>query len=95
MKSSAIISDCGQYRYELRRIWNPSKPLALFICHNPSKADHTTDDKTSNRCIDYAKIGATEDYSWATSSHFDPQIERHLGTYLTQLVRRMTIIFAA
>ncbi|MFK4765340.1 DUF1643 domain-containing protein [Desulfobaculum sp. SPO524] len=55
MKTSAIISDCGQYRYELRRIWNSSKPLALFICHNPSTADHATDDRTSKRCINYAK----------------------------------------
>jgi len=55
MKKSAIISECNQYRYELRRVWDDSKPWVLFICLNPSTADHENEDQTSTVCINYAK----------------------------------------
>jgi hypothetical protein len=55
MKQSAAISDCAQYRYELRRIWDPKKPVVLFIGLNPSTADANNDDNTSRVCINYAK----------------------------------------
>lgn len=55
MKTSATISPCKQYRYELRRIWDESKPLVLFVCLNPSTADADTEDNTSRVCINYAK----------------------------------------
>lgn len=55
MKSSAIISACKKYRYELCRIWDESKPLVLFIGLNPSTADESSEDNTSRVCINYAK----------------------------------------
>lgn len=55
MKKSAVISKCGNYRYELRRIWDESKPLALFVGLNPSTADAEVEDNTSRVCINYAK----------------------------------------
>ena len=55
MKQSAVISKCEQYRYELRRVWDESAPLVLFIGLNPSTADGSTDDNTSRVCINYAK----------------------------------------
>jgi len=55
MQKSAIISECGMYRYELKRIWDDSKPWVLFICLNPSTADHEEEDNTSRVCINYAK----------------------------------------
>lgn len=55
MDKSAIISECCNYRYELRRIWDHSKPWVLFVCLNPSTADHIEDDNTSTVCINYAK----------------------------------------
>lgn len=55
MKRSAVISDCTQYRYELRRIWEESAPLVLFIGLNPSWADASIEDNTSRTCIKYAK----------------------------------------
>jgi len=55
IKRSAIISDCQQYRYELRRVWDNSKPLVLFIGLNPSTADAAKEDNTSRVCINYAK----------------------------------------
>lgn len=55
MQKSAMISQCGKYRYELRRIWNEAKCSVLFICLNPSTADHEQEDNTSRVCINYAK----------------------------------------
>jgi hypothetical protein len=55
MKTSAVISGCQQYRYELRRSWDVSKPSVLFIGLNPSTADASVDDNTSRVCINYAK----------------------------------------
>lgn len=55
MKKSAIISACGNYRYELRRVWDNSKLLVLFICLNPSTADQEEEDNTSRVCINYAQ----------------------------------------
>lgn len=55
LKKSADISRCGNYRYELRRIWDESKPLVMFIGLNPSTADAEADDNTSRVCINYAQ----------------------------------------
>lgn len=55
MQKSAIISECENYRYELKRTWDTSKPWVLFICLNPSTADQEEDDNTSRVCINYAK----------------------------------------
>jgi len=53
--TSAIISDCGRYRYRLLRIWDATQPHALFVMLNPSTADETQDDPTIRRCVGYAK----------------------------------------
>lgn len=65
----AVISDCGLYRYWLRRLIGlrvlgrlvgEAKPIC-FVMHNPSTADATQDDPTIRRCIGYAKAwGGTE-----------------------------------
>lgn len=51
----AIISDCERYRFQLWRIWDNSKPLILWIMHNPSTADETKDDPTIRRIIGFSK----------------------------------------
>ena len=55
MNTGAKLSACRSYRYSLWRIWDESKPYALFIGLNPSTADEVENDPTLNRCIDYAK----------------------------------------
>lgn len=52
--SSADISECGLYRYTLRRTW-ASGPSCTFIMLNPSTADADNDDPTIRRCISFAK----------------------------------------
>lgn len=48
MIKSAIFSPCGQYRYQLTRIWDDSLPKAMCIGLNPSTANHEKDDPTIN-----------------------------------------------
>jgi len=54
MKTAAKLSSCRTYRYTLWRIWDESKPYAMFIGLNPSTADENNDDPTIRRCISFA-----------------------------------------
>ncbi len=54
MKKEAVISNCGNYRYSLTRIWDDSKPKIMFVMLNPSTADADNDDRTISKCIRYA-----------------------------------------
>lgn len=51
LENDAVISDCGKYRYLLRRVWDHAKPRALFIMLNPSTADARQDDATIRSCV--------------------------------------------
>jgi len=57
MKSSAVLSDCEKYRYQLTRSWSdkPNKSFLNIIGLNPSTADASNDDPTITRCINFAK----------------------------------------
>ena len=33
---TAVFSECQQYRYQLREIWDTAKPLVLWLLMNPS-----------------------------------------------------------
>lgn len=53
-KSNALISDCGSYRYWLKREWEEGELLA-WVMLNPSTADATEDDPTIRRCIGFSQ----------------------------------------
>lgn len=55
MERSATISECGQYRYQLSRVWDMELPAVCFIMLNPSTADAEKDDNTIKRCIEFAR----------------------------------------
>jgi len=68
--TSAIISNCKHYRYELTREWAlpprirktdpaPKPKTTLFIMLNPSTADATEDDPTIRRCVSFAKMNGS------------------------------------
>ena len=48
--STAIYSDCENYRYTLTRTWGDIGKHALFIMLNPSKATEIQNDPTVERC---------------------------------------------
>lgn len=51
LENDAVLSDCGQYRYLLRRTWDRAKPRALLVMLNPSTADAKQDDATIRSCV--------------------------------------------
>lgn len=51
LERDAVISECGRYRYLLRRTWDYAKPRALIVMLNPSTADAEVDDPTIRSCI--------------------------------------------
>jgi hypothetical protein len=64
LNRSAEVSDCGRYRWWLRRSWThfdaqgqhtPGKGVCCFVMLNPSTADHRQDDPTIRRCIGFAR----------------------------------------
>ncbi len=56
--SSAMFSECDQYRYYLMRCWDNNLPLLGYIMLNPSKATESEDDPTARRCeVRAAKLG--------------------------------------
>lgn len=55
LERDALLSDCGRYRYLLRRTWDHGLPMALYVMLNPSTADAEIDDPTIRSCIRLAK----------------------------------------
>ena len=49
-QSGAAFSDCGLYRYELRRRWSDAPPV-VYVGLNPSTADSARDDPTTRRLL--------------------------------------------
>ena len=58
VKATAIFSDCGRYRYLLKRCWTEG-PISVFIGLNPSTADADSDDATVRKCIALGEPGAS------------------------------------
>ncbi len=52
---SAVVSDCGKYRYHLHRQLGEGRRAATFIMLNPSTADHEVDDPTIRKVMGFAR----------------------------------------
>ena len=69
----ADISDCGRYRYTLRRTWGSTASTVTFLMLNPSIADANIDDPTILKCITLAKnwefggIAVINMYAWRST----------------------------
>lgn len=50
IRKGASLSKDGLHRYSLFRIWDPTKPMVLFVMLNPSTADAEKDDNTIRKC---------------------------------------------
>jgi len=70
MRKSATISDCGRYRYLLRRHWDEQKMAVSFVMLNPSTADADKDDPTIRSCCrlarswNYGGIAVVNLFAW-------------------------------
>lgn len=53
VRSNAIFSDCGRYRYWLERIWDPERPILPWVLLNGSTAGAVRNDPTVNRVIGF------------------------------------------
>lgn len=53
-RSTASISDCGRYRYDLTRRWGAGD-AAVWVMLNPSTADASVDDATIRKCVGFTK----------------------------------------
>jgi hypothetical protein len=81
MKRAAIVSDCGRFRYHLRREWTNGSTL-LFVMLNPSTADADVDDNTIRRCIGFGQaegFGAIEVVNLFAYRATDPADLRRAG----------------
>jgi hypothetical protein len=54
MLKTAVISDCGRFRYRLGRRWADGEVLP-FVMLNPSVASAEVDDPTVRRCVKFAQ----------------------------------------
>lgn len=52
---SAVFSECQQYRYQLREIWDASEPLVLWLMMNPSVACTDYSDPTLRKTGKFAR----------------------------------------
>jgi hypothetical protein len=55
IRSGAVLSVCGAYRYRLTRVWDANLAWVGFVMLNPSTADADVDDPTIRRCMGYAR----------------------------------------
>jgi len=108
MRRTAVISPCGLYRLELRRIWDDALPPFMAGMLNPSKADAEIDDPTVVRgwrraerlgCGSYVvwNLGAgraTDPKDWkAMADPIGPENDAYIRRLLTECKERNGIAF--
>ncbi|PJE35108.1 hypothetical protein CVM52_18860 [Pseudooceanicola lipolyticus] len=68
--STAVYSDCENYRYSLTRVWDAGGGTVMFVMLNPSKATEVQNDPTVERCerraraLGYGGIRVTNIFAW-------------------------------
>ncbi len=67
---TAVFSECEQYRYQLREIWDTAKPLVLWLLMNPSVA-----------CTDYSDPTLRKTGTFARSWGYGGQLVGNVHAY--------------
>lgn len=74
--STAIYSDCENYRYALTRIWNEAAGQVAFVMLNPSTATEVQNDPTVERCerraraLGYGAFRVCNIFAWRDTDPF-------------------------
>lgn len=87
MKKTAKMSQDGKCRYRLGRIWDDSKPIVLFIMHNPSTADADKDDQTIRRLVNFVKsldFGGFYVCNLCAERSKDPKVIQHTDNLIDE-----------
>jgi len=77
--STAVYSECEQYRYSLTRIWDDAARRVNFVMLNPSTATEVQNDPTVERCerraraLGYGSFAVTNIFAWRDT---DPRAMR-------------------
>ncbi|ORC38343.1 hypothetical protein B4O97_00880 [Marispirochaeta aestuarii] len=69
-KVTAVFSPCQRYRYQLREIWDPSRPLVLWLLMNPSVA-----------CLDFSDPTLRKTGKFSRSWGFGGQLVGNVHAY--------------
>ena len=75
---STVFSECQQYRYQLREIWDASKPLVLWLLMNPSVA-----------CTDYSDPTLRKTGQFVRAWGYGGQLVGNVHAYRTTDKRRL------
>lgn len=51
LENDAVLSDCGKYRYMLRRTWDHAKPRALLITRRSQSPNPPSENGVPNTSI--------------------------------------------
>lgn len=78
--NGAIFSDNRTHRFALWRIWDPKKPLVMFIGLNPSTANESGDDPTIRRVKRFA-------YDWGFGGVYMMNLFSFVTAYPQDLIR--------
>lgn len=105
VEKSAVFSECGRYRYRLKRSWDSSLPIAAWVMLNPSTADASVDDNTIMRCMSFAKrwgcggIDVANLYSLVSTdpgglSNVDDPVGPETGAHLREIIGSAFVVAA-
>ena len=106
----ALFSPCRTWRYWLARTWDDTQAPCCWLMLNPSWANETRGDRTTTRCVNFAK-------SWGYGAHWalnlyafvsphpvemfkaddpvGPKNDQAIATYVKRAARRGGIVIAA
>lgn len=75
--STAVYSECENYRYSLTRVWDSGGKRVLFVMLNPSTATEVQNDPTVERCerraraLGYGAFRVTNIFAWRATDPRD------------------------
>lgn len=76
---TAVFSECQQYRYQLREVWDPAKPLVLWLLMNPSAACADYSDPTLRKTGKFSR-------SWGYGGQFVGNVHAYRATDKNRLL---------